>query len=166
MAHTDRGPLLNTPATKQIMPRANNRLGAVYSALHRFWSARHAAVTAGQGTVGTRRDAYSIVLFNGEATNVLVNDFTSSPDQLLNVVLGHRASGWTNYAEALQAGQALMKRHWSSERFETCSMLPCLVGLLALTLTRTPVMIFLSDGECMISDEKVQDVCRSAIPLG
>ncbi|KAH8986525.1 hypothetical protein EDB86DRAFT_2809505 [Lactarius hatsudake] len=146
MSSTDRGPLANAPATNQIMRSANNRLGAVYSALYSFWSARHAAVTAGQQTVGARRDAYSVVLFNGCATIVLSNDFTSSPNQLLTILLGHQASGDTNFTEALRAGQKVMTQHWSTER--------------------TPVMIFLSDGECLVSDSSVQDVCRSAVQLG
>ncbi|KAH8989296.1 hypothetical protein EDB92DRAFT_2003843 [Lactarius akahatsu] len=146
MSSTDRRPLPNAPATNQITRSANNRLGAVYSALYSFWSARHAAVTAGQQTVGARRDAYSIVLFNENATSVLSNDFASSPDQLLTVVLASYASGGTNFSGALRAGQAAMTQHWSTER--------------------TPVMIFLSDGECSVPDSSVQDVCRSAIQLG
>ena len=71
MTGTDRGPLANSPMTQQIMRRANNRLGAIYSALYSFWSARHAAVTAGQQIVGARRDAYSIVLFNERAATIL-----------------------------------------------------------------------------------------------
>ncbi|KAH9164611.1 hypothetical protein EDB89DRAFT_2247116 [Lactarius sanguifluus] len=146
MSSTDRRPLPNAPATNQITRSANNRLGAVYSALYSFWSARHAAVTAGQQTVGARRDAYSIVLFNENATSVLSNDFASSPDQLLTVVLASYASGGTNFSGALRAGQAAMTQHWSTER--------------------TPVMIFLSDGECSVPDSSVQDICRSAIQLG
>ncbi|KAN0136209.1 hypothetical protein V8E53_006069 [Lactarius tabidus] len=146
MSCTDRRPLANAPATNQITRSANNRLGAVYSALYSFWSARHAAVTAGQQTVGARRDAYSIVLFNESDTSVLVNDFTSSPDQLLTIALAHQASGGTNFAAALRAGQTAMTQHWSTER--------------------TPVMIFLSDGECSVPDSSVQDVCRSAVQLG
>lgn len=146
MSSTDRRPLANAPATNLIMRSANNRLGAVYSALYSFWSARHAAVTAGQQTVGARRDAYSIVLFNERAASILANDFASSPDQLLTVVLANQASGGTNFAEALRAGQTVMTQHWSTER--------------------TPVMIFLSDGECSVSDASVQDVCRSAVQLG
>jgi uncharacterized protein with von Willebrand factor type A (vWA) domain len=146
MSSGDRRPLANAPATNQIVRNANNRLGAVYSALYSFWSARHAAVTAGQQTVGARRDAYSIVLFNQRATSILTNDFANSPDQLLAIMLANQAFGGTNFAEALQAGQTVMTQHWNTER--------------------TPVMIFLSDGECSVSDYSVQDVCRSAVQLG
>ncbi|KAI9460706.1 hypothetical protein F5148DRAFT_1276740 [Russula earlei] len=146
MSSTDRQPLPNEPMTNRIQQSANNRLGAIYSSLYSFWSARHAATTAGRQTAGARRDAYSLILFNENATNVLTNDFTSSPDQLLDVVLGSRASGGTNFLEALRAGQAVMERNWSTER--------------------TPIMIFLSDGECSVPDSAIQDVCRSAVRLG
>ena len=33
-------------------------------------------------------------------------------------------------------------------------------------LYRSPVIIFLSDGECAVSDQTVQDLCRSAVHLG
>ena len=114
------------------MRSANNRLGAVYSALYSFWSARHAAVTAGQRILGARRDAYSIVLFNESATSILVNDFTSSPDQLLNIVLANQASGCTNFAEALRAGQTVMTQHWNTERFAIRSDPARLVEIIAL----------------------------------
>ncbi|KAF8262185.1 hypothetical protein EI94DRAFT_720781, partial [Lactarius quietus] len=146
MSSPDRGPLIDSPTRNLIIPTANNRLGAIYSALSSFWSARHAAVTAGQHIVGARRDAYSIVLFNEKATNILANDFTSSPDRLLNLMLPYQASGTTSFSEALLVGKEAMTEHWSTER--------------------TPVMIFLSDGECPVADSSVQDVCRTAVRLG
>jgi hypothetical protein len=33
-------------------------------------------------------------------------------------------------------------------------------------MERTPVIIFLSDGESVIQDQTVQDLCRSAVHLG
>ncbi|KAH9047121.1 hypothetical protein EDB84DRAFT_1462824 [Lactarius hengduanensis] len=176
MDSSDRQPLAEGPAAERIQERSNNRLGAVYSALYSFWSARHAAVAAGQragtqrgldsvysalysfwsarnvGATGvqeptvTRRDAYSVILFNDSTTNAVINDFTSSPDQLLDVMLSHRAYGGTNFATALRAAQATMVQNWSTER--------------------TPIMIFLSDGQSAVSDEVVQDLCRSTLRLG
>ena len=117
MSFRDRGPLAGTPMSNRIRRTANNRLGAVYSALHGFWSARRAAVTVGQqGGVGARRDAYSVILFNLTTTSILTNDFTSSPDQLLDAMLAHRADGGTNFSEALRAGGAVMEQYWSTER--------------------------------------------------
>ncbi|KAI9444050.1 hypothetical protein H4582DRAFT_1918931, partial [Lactarius indigo] len=174
----DRQPLADGPAAERIQGRSNNRLGAVYSALYSFWSARHAAVAAGQRTLDTqrgldsgvyaalysfwsarnvgatgvqeaavtRRDAYSVILFNESTTNAVINDFTSSPDQLLDIMLSHNAYGGTNFGTALRAAQATMVQHWSTER--------------------TPIMIFLSDGQSAVSDAAVQDLCRSALRLG
>ncbi len=117
MSLGDRRPLPRAPATDRIREKADNRLGAVYSALYIFWSARHAAVTSGQQSTGARRDAYSIILFNENAKNVVVNDFTSTPDQLLDVVLNEKPRGGTNFMVALKAGQATMAANWSTERF-------------------------------------------------
>ena len=111
MSWDDRCPLADAPMTDLITRFANNRLGAVYSALHGFWSARHAADTA-----GARRDAYSVILFNSASIPILINDFTSTPDQLLGAVLGHQAGGGRNFSEALRAGRAVMEQNWSSER--------------------------------------------------
>jgi len=116
MRSTDRRPLEDAPAADLIREHVDNRLGAVYSALYSFWSARHAAITMGQQGTGARRDAYSIVLFNEQTTNVLVNDFTSTPDQLLDTVLVERPSRGTNFSEALGAARAIMEESWSTER--------------------------------------------------
>ncbi|KAH9992107.1 hypothetical protein BJV77DRAFT_1003498 [Russula vinacea] len=62
MADIDRRPLADAPAADLIRQHADNRLGAVYSALYSFWSARHAAFTAGQQRAGARQDAYSLKL--------------------------------------------------------------------------------------------------------
>jgi hypothetical protein len=122
MSSIDRRPLPNAPATDRIRRRADNRLGAVYSALYSFWSARHAAVTSGQQTIGARRDAYSVILFNATTKSVVVNDFTSSPDQLLDIVLNERTARGTNFAAALQTSQSVMEDNWSTERFAILSI--------------------------------------------
>ena len=113
MSYTDRCPLANAPMTNRIRQSSNNRLGAVYSALYSFWSARHAAVTAAGST---RRDAYSVILFDHTITSILTNDFTSTPDQLLDAVLVHRAGGGRNVSGALRAGSVIMELNWSTER--------------------------------------------------
>ncbi|KAI0280128.1 hypothetical protein BGY98DRAFT_965777 [Russula aff. rugulosa BPL654] len=172
MASTDHQPLSDAPVTARIRAHASNRLGAVYSALYCFWSARHATATAiqetlgarfystlhtflsgrpataivDQQTTGTRRDAYSVILFNQSTQNALINDLTSSPDQLLGALLGEQAEGGTDFSSALRAGEAIMVENWSPER--------------------TPIMIFLSDGECSVPVQEIQDVCRSAVRHG
>jgi hypothetical protein len=121
MSITDRLPLADAPATDRIQRKANNRLGAVYSALYSFWSARHAAVTSAQETTEARRDAYSVIMFNHKQKKLVVDDFTSSPDELLDIVLRMPPVGGTDFAVALRASQAVMVDNWSTERFATLS---------------------------------------------
>jgi hypothetical protein len=120
MSFNDRIPLADAPMTSLIMQYANNRLGAVYSALYGFWSARHAAGSR----VGARCDAYSIILFESATTPILINDFTRTPDQLLHVMLGYQADGGTNFSEALRVGGAVMEQNWSADRLVFESSLP------------------------------------------
>ena len=153
MACTDHQPLSDAPVTARIRAHAPNRLGAVYSALYCFWSAGHAAATAMQETLvarfystlytffsgrpattvvdqptsGTRRDAYSVVLFNQSTKNAIVNDLSSSPDQLLDALLGEQAEGSTDFSSALRAGEAIMVENWSPERLVTNSSSFCSV---------------------------------------
>ena len=194
MTGTDHQPLSDAPVTSRIRDHAPNRLGAVYSALYCFWTARHAAAISTQEKLGarfsfystlhtffsgqpattvvdqqttdTRRDAYSVVLFNHRTKNALVNDLTSSPDQLLGALLGERAEGGTNFSSALRAGEAIMTENWNPERRVIKN--PVLsVRLLSDPLkSRIPVMIFLSDGECSLPLEEIRDVCRSAVRHG
>jgi hypothetical protein len=116
MAGTDHRPLADAPVTDLIRQHADNRLGAVYSALYSFWSARSAAVTAGQRAAGARRDAYSVILFNKSIKNILVNDFTSTPEELLGFVLAEGPSYGTNFTAALEAAGTVMEQNWNPER--------------------------------------------------
>jgi len=135
MSYNDCYPLTDAPMTNQIQRSANNRLGAVYSALYSFWSSRHAAITANREAVGARRDAYSVILFNEGTTQILTNDFTSTPDQLLAIVLRHQAGGGTNFTAALQTGQTVMEQNWSAERFAV--LYPAFVQLLCFDISAT-----------------------------
>jgi hypothetical protein len=119
MSITDRCPLPDTPMSIRIQRVANNRLGAVYSALHNFWAARHTAITANHQGLGARRDAYSVILFDKITKQVLTNDFTSSPDELLDTVLRYQTGRGTNFVEALRTGQLVMGQNWSTERLVT-----------------------------------------------
>ena len=146
MCSTDRLPLADGPAAERIRERANNRLGAVYSALYSFWTARHVAAAAGE-QLGSRRgidavysalynfwsagqatatgeqtpghgrrDAYSVILFSDSTKAALINDLTSNPNQLLDILLAEQAGGGTSFASALHAAQVAMIQHWSAER--------------------------------------------------
>ncbi|KAJ7656315.1 hypothetical protein DFH06DRAFT_1091207 [Mycena polygramma] len=148
MGFTDRGPLRNAPGTALISRSSNNRLGAVYSALHAFWMSRNTALSnSGQAAAApVRRDAYSVVLFDHTVSVCIANDFANTPDALLNKLLAYQSGGGTDFTLALTTAQKLMQDHWSTER--------------------TPVVIFLSDGECSIADETVRGLSRKAVALG
>lgn len=120
MSITDRYPLPGTPVTNQIARVSNNRLGAVCSALHAFWSARQATAQLGSGTV--RRDAYSLLLFDTGVSHGVVNDVSSSSDQLLRIMLRYQASGGTSFNRALDSARTLMEQNWSTDRFVVSSI--------------------------------------------
>ncbi|PVF98362.1 hypothetical protein CPB86DRAFT_825740 [Serendipita vermifera] len=146
MTDTDRRPLPNSPATTKIVQRADNRFGAVVSSIYGFWTARDTAVRAGAKN-GMRRDAYSIITFESSASVTISNDTSSDPDQLLDLILSNaNYYGGTNFTRAIETIQTQLENTWSTER--------------------SPVVIFLSDGECAISDSTVYDLCRAAVRLG
>ncbi|KAG8220412.1 hypothetical protein J3R82DRAFT_3399 [Butyriboletus roseoflavus] len=70
----------------------------------------------------------------------------STPDQLLDALLGFNATGGTNFTLAIQQAQVIMDQNWNAER--------------------SPIIIFLSGGDCIIEDNIIQDLCRTAIRLG
>lgn len=118
MGDTDHRPLRDTPGTAVIAARHNNRLGAVYSSLLAFWNARH--VTLGIGA--TRRDAYSVLMFDRIVRTCIENDFASTPDGLLQSIIPFSVGRGTNYDSALNATQAVMEQNWSDERFGICNL--------------------------------------------
>jgi hypothetical protein len=163
MSSADRRPLPGTPSTTMIARSSNNRLGAVYAALHSFWMARQAMISNSGGTVA-RRDAYSVLLYCDLAMPTpIINDFTRTPDQLLQELLPHTASGGTNFVAALRLAQLMMETHWSTERSAQCGR-----NAVALAYFRpsSPVLIFLSDGECQIPQTQMYDISRRAVTLG
>jgi len=146
MSCYDRQPLPNAPGSNLITSTANNRLGAVISSLYSFWIARQAAISHNAELGGHRRDAYSLIFFSDNPSVCVENDFTSTPDQLLASSLRYTPYGCENYTLALQKAQTLMTSHWNTER--------------------TPVLIFLSDGEHSCGDEAMYDICRNAVRHG
>ncbi|KIM24944.1 hypothetical protein M408DRAFT_331428 [Serendipita vermifera MAFF 305830] len=147
MTLSDHCPLLNSPATSRIVSVANNRFGALVSSMYSFWTARGAAIRSGESS-GVRRDAYTLIPFATTALTILASDTTSTPDQLLDIVLQPQPSvGWDNdFNDTLRTVHREMERTWSPDR--------------------TPVVIFLSDGEDRLTDKVVYDLCRKAVSLG
>ncbi|KAG8901724.1 hypothetical protein FRC00_005051 [Tulasnella sp. 408] len=140
MGSPDRRPLPGQPVSATITAHNNNRFGAVLSAVYGFW------VSRGSGNQGARRDAYSVITFQSSAAVRFANDLTRTPEQMLNVIVQEQAGGGTNFDAALRTAQATMETHWSTER--------------------SPVLIFLSDGECRVSDPVIHDLCNRAVARG
>ncbi|KAG8900672.1 hypothetical protein FRB99_005823 [Tulasnella sp. 403] len=140
MTYSDRVPLPNQPVTQLITTNNNNRFGAVLSSLYGFWISR------GSGATGGRRDAYSVITFDSYSQVQIENDFDGDAEQLLQHIVGISAGGGTNFDGALQTVQAVMENNWSTDR--------------------SPVVIFLSDGECGVRDDIIYDLCNRAVALG
>lgn len=112
MAATDHRPLADTPVTARISRTHNNRLGAVYSALHEFWSALNATLRGGDA----RRDSYTVLLFDSQLDPVKVNDLTSSPEEMLDALLQYPPGYLTFYDMALHGASSHLEANWSADR--------------------------------------------------
>jgi len=139
MSKDDRQPLANSPVGARIRSRMNNRLGAVYAALHSFWTARQAAF-------GVQRDANTIILHAEGTQSVCENDTTRSPDELLGLLLPNAPKGGNSFNKALKAADAAITRWWDD--------------------ARPPVIVFLSDGIASVSDTAVQMLFRKTAQKG
>ncbi|KAG8917959.1 hypothetical protein FRC02_002744 [Tulasnella sp. 418] len=139
MSERDRIPLPNAPCSSLISRYHNNRFGAVLSSLYGFWNSHTA-------TGCTRRDSYTVIVFNEESKIIVDQDHTSSPDQLLNKVLATSTSGKAYFDGASKKAQTCMENNWAADR--------------------APAIIFLSNGECNASDSVIYDLCNKAVELG
>jgi len=141
MGSNDNGPLEGHAASSRIRSHHRNRYGAVLSALYNFWTARRA-----EASRGVRRDSYSVILFDHSPLNVIMDDFTRNPDELLAPLLEVQTNGGTDFQWALMQALDVMESCWSNER--------------------VPAVIFLSDGESDLPDDTMRTLCNCAKDLG
>ncbi|KAG8215117.1 hypothetical protein J3R82DRAFT_8568 [Butyriboletus roseoflavus] len=140
MNKDDRKPLEGSAVCGKIRARGrNNRLGAVYAALHNFWTARQAAL-------GLQRDANTIILHAEGTQSVCENDTTRSPDELLDLLLPNIPKGGNSFNKALKAADVVISKWWDD--------------------ARPPVIIFLSDGIATVSDRVVQGLFKKMAQNG
>ena len=139
MKINDRMPLENSPVYDRIRAHMNNRLGAVYSALYSFWSAR-------QATLGLQRDANTVILHSQDTQSVCENDSTKSPSELLDLLLPNRPNGGNSFSKALKAADTAISRWWDN--------------------ARPPVITFLSDGIGDIPDRVVRNLFQKTAQKG
>jgi hypothetical protein len=138
MSKDDRQPPHDSPVYGKIRSRMNNRLGAVYSALYSFLSARQ--------TAGHQRDANTIILHAENTQTVCENDSTRSPAELLDLLLPNVPNGGNSFNKALKAADRAISTWWDD--------------------TRPPVIIFLSDGIASVTDSVVRSLFRKTAQNG
>ena len=139
MKKNDKRPLENSPVGERIRARMDNRLGAVYSALYNFWSARQTAS-------GLQRDANTIILHAEDTQFVCENDSTRSPSELLDLLLPNSPKGGNSFDRALKAADTAISKWWDD--------------------AHPPVIIFLSDGIASISDKVVRSLFQRTAKKG
>ena len=139
MMKGDRRPLDNSPVSERIRARMDNRLGAVYSAMYSFWSAR-------QATSGLQRDANTVILHAEDTQYVCENDSTRSPSELLDLLLPNSPKGGNSFDKALKAADTAISKWWDD--------------------AHPPVIIFLSDGVASFSDKVVRTLFQKTAKKG
>ena len=117
MSKRDHRPRQDTPVTTHLSEHHDNRLGAVYSSLFAFWTARQ-----GPGR-DPRRDTYSVVLFNQNIYHAVIDNTTSTAEELLTGLLRFQPGFGTNFQIAIEAAQTRMDAHWDDERSVKCPLL-------------------------------------------
>jgi hypothetical protein len=113
MGMRDRRPLPGTPATARLVASNDNRLGAVFSSIYSFWTARQATFT----NTPAGRDAYTVILFDENVTPTIVNDSSSTLDALLGKLLPHRPEWRTNFQSCLDSARDRMRQNWNDQRY-------------------------------------------------
>ncbi|KEP47826.1 von willebrand factor type A domain protein [Rhizoctonia solani 123E] len=149
MRSGDRKPLPNTPISQRLRLTCNNRYGAVLSALYGFWKERereNAPSIHAHGPAHTRSDTYTIITFNRSADVRVVNDASSTTEQLIDNLIAASPARGTNFQAAIERTQTVLETNWSTER--------------------TPVVILLSDGEGPVPDRAIRVICQMCIRLG
>ncbi|KAG9032049.1 hypothetical protein FS837_002823 [Tulasnella sp. UAMH 9824] len=137
MLEQDIQPLRDEPIGRRIAAYNDNRFGVVLSAFYQFMLERSSA---------TRRDAYSVILFNDSTEIKMTHETTSSINQMIETLLGITPTGGTDFRQALVTARQVMEQSWSAER--------------------SPVIIFLSDGEGLSEYEAMTELCDRAAALG
>jgi len=185
MSDPDRQPLTEGPAAERIKRLENNRLGAVYSALYSFWSARQAAVAAGQRTLGVQRRLDSVYSaahnvnfrsdLNVDATNGQEPDFTRRDSYSVILFADSAKTLLTN--DVTSSPDQLLDTVLLPRNYGGIGIFTNFVAALDEAerimeenwcTERTPIIIFLSDGETTVkvSDDVVRNLCGTATRLG
>ncbi|KAL2635735.1 hypothetical protein R1flu_007214 [Riccia fluitans] len=126
-----------TPQFAQFQETHNNRLGCVFEAILRFIRTR-LYMSLSQGA-----DLASVVLFNHEDSALAVVELEAMDQNIVNKLLVYSPDGGTNFSAGLkQAERILLKSKLDGDE-------------------RHPIVIFLSDGENLGSDDEALDIIKS-----
>ncbi|CAG8727313.1 5341_t:CDS:10, partial [Gigaspora margarita] len=142
MNDRDKKPLQNTPIYNTLIQTHNNRLGAVYNAVHSFLTTRFTSQNAQSttpNTVATSRDTISLILFDHEVVVGIENEPLTNYNSFVNDMLQYSARGGTDFNKAIQKAGFLIDTHFDP--------------------TKTNVVIFCSDGECGVPDGQLNNIC-------
>lgn len=102
----------------------DNRLGAVYQAVHEFIEDRSAEFPK-----GANLDKVSLVLFNHRAEVIFENRDMGNPDELLGLMLPKTPSGSTDYDVALEEASRILKTNHNAARWGDLSVVTSSVPL-------------------------------------
>ncbi|CAB4409761.1 unnamed protein product [Rhizophagus irregularis] len=138
MTQSDRKPIKNTPIYNRLKEKHNNRLGAVYNAVHSFL---HTRLQSTSNLAAARvQDTVSIILFNNKVIVPYENQSLEDADAMLNNLLQYSACGGTDYDIAIaNAGQLIDK---------------------CFDPKKANVIVFLSDGECGVPEPRLRQICK------
>ncbi|CAG8501198.1 7794_t:CDS:10 [Ambispora gerdemannii] len=145
MSSEDCKPLHQRSTTSRLLRNHQNRLGAVYEAVHTFFRTRK---NSGKATrIGAvDRDITSLILFNSVATVVFENQSLSNIEELLNKMMKFTPTGNTSYYEGLKKASEIIEKYHDPKR--------------------TNVIIFLSDGLCKTPESELRNLCQREVNKG
>ncbi|RUP42941.1 hypothetical protein BC936DRAFT_137866 [Jimgerdemannia flammicorona] len=134
MASTDCKPLPNTPVERQLRITHNNRLGAVYDAVHRFVHTRQSTLRnralggATSTSPSNSNDTVSMVLFDDKVVTAFANETLVGFGGVVSEMQKHLPRGGTSFGVGIKQATDVCVQHHDQRR--------------------VPVIIFLSDGGC------------------
>ncbi|GBB87958.1 hypothetical protein RclHR1_14460001 [Rhizophagus clarus] len=138
MGQSDRKPIKNTPIYNRLREKHDNRLGAVYNAVHSFLHTRLQSIS---NPVAIRvQDTVSIILFNNQVIVPYENQSLTDADAMLNNLLQHSASGGTDYDLAITKAGQLIDTYFDP--------------------IKANIIVFLSDGECGVPKSRLNQICK------
>lgn len=96
----------------------------------------------------------------------MTHDTTSSIEEMVENLLRISPTGGTNFHQALITACEVMEQSWSGERYLNIIVIKKIMESLKKLCPRSPVVVFLSDGEGWSEREAMTELCDRAVTLG